>query len=53
MITLNFHLAGIALLWNGELNSFNNILEIKNIKKCQMKNKKYPMVIACYQLIYN
>ena len=46
MITVSFHLAGIAVFWTGELNSFNNILKIRNIKKCQMKNKKYPMIIA-------
>ena len=34
-------------------NNFNNILKIKNIKIYQIKNKKHPMVIASYQLIYN
>ena len=57
MITVNFHLASIVVFWNGELNSINNILKIeniiKNIKIYQMKNKKYPMIIASYQLIYN
>ena len=57
MITANFHLASIVVFWNGELNSINNILKIENIIKdikiYQMKNKKYPMIIASYQLIYN
>ena len=45
MIIVNFHLADIVLFWNGELNSFNNILEIKSIKKYQMKKKSYD---CCY-----
>ena len=48
MIIVNFHLVGIVLFWNGELNSFNNILEIKNIKKCQMKKKSYD---CCYVFV--